>query len=83
MRIEQNIYKTKNLNFASYLVASGKVQLIRLDKSSSREICFLFSPKDICEHLEKQYWQDKALINPKALLYALNGLKDQMFNQTI
>lgn len=81
--MNKNIYRTKNLNLASYLLASAKVNLLSIDKSNTHEIEFIFSHKDVCEQLETQYWQNTALINPKQLLYALNELKDQMFNRTI
>lgn len=78
--IEQNIFRVKNLNLASYLLSTGKVKLIHLDKSDLNEIWFVFGDKPLCEELEKQYWQDSAIVNPKRLFQAQNELKDQMFN---
>lgn len=78
--IEQNTFRTKNLNLASYLLSTGKVRLLSLDKTDPDEIWFAFSDKSLCEELEQDYWQDRALSNPKRLFQSQNELKDQMFN---
>lgn len=78
--IEQNTFRTKNLNLASYLLLTGEVKLIYLDKSNPEEIWFVFGDQKLCEELEKQYWSDQAVVNPKKLFQAQNELKDQMFN---
>lgn len=77
---EQNTYKTKNLNIASYLLVTQKVQFIKVNKENPKEMWFLFSDPQTCTKLEKQFWMDEALVSPKQLLYALNELKDRMFN---
>lgn len=79
-KIENNTFRTRNLNLSAYLVVTGKIELLKIDKTSPQEFWFVFNDPTLCKELEYQYWQDEALVNPKKLLYTLNELKDRMFN---
>lgn len=79
MRTEQT-YKTRSLILAGYLLSTGKVKLLSVDKSNPREAFFILSDSSICEQLITEYWADKALVNPKFLNSKLSELKDQIFN---
>lgn len=79
MRTEQT-YKTRSLILAGYLLSTGKVKLLSVDKSNPREAFFILSDPSICEQLVTDYWSDKALVNPKFLNTKLSELKDQIFN---
>lgn len=80
MNRNKNRFRTKNLNLAAFLLASEKVTLADIDKSNPKEFWFVFDDRNTCESLENDFWNDKASINPKRILYALSELKDQMFN---
>lgn len=79
MKAEQN-YRTRSLILAGYLLATGKVHLISVDKSNPKEVYFLLSNSKTSEQLVSDYWSDKALVNPKLLNTKLSELKDQIFN---
>jgi len=79
MKAEQN-YRTRSLILAGYLLATGEVHLIEVDKSNPKEVFFIISNAKICEQLVSDYWADKALVNPKLLNTKLSDLKDQIFN---
>lgn len=79
MRTEQT-YKTRSLILAGYLLATGKVKLLTVNKSNPKEAYFILSDPQICEQLVSDYWADKALVNPKLLNTKLSDLKDQIFN---
>lgn len=79
MRTEQT-YKTRSLILAGYLLSTGKVKLLTVDKSNPKEALFVLSDPQICEQLVSDYWSDKALVNPKLLNTKLSDLKDQIFN---
>lgn len=79
MRTEQT-YKTRSLVLAGYLLSTGKVKLLSVDKSNPKEAFFVFSDPSVCEQLVLDYWADKALVNPKFLNTKLSELKDQIFN---
>lgn len=79
MRTEQT-YKTRSLILAAYLLATGKVKLLGVDKNNPREVFFVFSSPQVCEQLISDYWSDSALVNPKLLNTKLTELKDQIFN---
>lgn len=71
-------YKTKNLNIAAFLYASG-VQLVTTTRVHN-EVFFIFSPKDTAEHLINDYFSDIATVNPRELFARLNDLKDLIFS---
>lgn len=80
-RDENNIYITKNLNLGCYLnTHKDDIQLLDVDKTNPKEILFIFSNRQLCEKLVKEYWNSKAQVNAKELLTSLNYLKDRMFN---
>lgn len=72
-------YKTKTLNLASYLYASG-LQLTETVRVNG-EIFFVFTPKDKAEELVDKYFSNTAICNPKELFARLNDLRDLIFSQ--
>lgn len=76
MDIEE--YKTKNLNIAAFLYASG-VQLVTTNRIS-REVFFIFSPKNKAEKLVSDYFSGTAVVDPRELFARLNDLKDLIFS---
>lgn len=72
-------YKTKTLNLASYLYASG-LKLAET-KQIQGETFFTFIPKSKAEELVQQYFANTASCNPKELFARLNDLRDLIFAQ--
>ena len=72
-------YKTKTLNLASYLYASG-LKLAEAIQVKG-ETFFVFTPKDKAEELVNNYFSDTASCNPKELFARLNDLRDLIFAQ--
>lgn len=71
-------YKTKTLNIAAFLYASG-LQLVDTPKVN-KEVFFIFSPKTKAEQLVDSYFSGTARIDPRELFARLNDLKDLIFS---
>lgn len=76
--MDQDHYKTKILNIASFLYASG-LQLVETTKVEG-DVYFIFSPKDKAEDLVRKYFSNTAICNPKELFARLNDLRDLIFS---
>lgn len=76
--MEQDQYKTKILNIASFLYASG-LHLVNTIKVNG-DIYFVFIPKEKAEELVEKYFADTAIINPRELFARLNDLRDLIFS---
>ena len=75
-----DIYKTKNLFIAAYLMASGKVRFLGLESLDNRTKLFTFTPSDIARVLEADYFSGGSL--PVKLIFAeYNTLKDLLFQR--
>jgi len=72
-------FKTYQLNIASYLLATDKVNLLRLEKVSPKKVLFVFDNSSMCQKLIVDYWNDNILISPKKVFRSLNELKDRLF----
>ncbi|MBN1263458.1 MAG: hypothetical protein JW991_03835 [Candidatus Pacebacteria bacterium] len=75
----KNVFKTHQLYIATYLLATGNVPLLCLEKISPKKVLFVFENTLLCQKLINEYWDDVALINPKKLFSCLNELKDRLF----
>ncbi len=71
-------YRTKTLNIAAFLYASG-LQIAKIDRTN-KEIYFEFVPKEDAEKLIEEYFAGTATINPRDLFARLNDLKDLIFS---
>lgn len=71
-------FKTRNLNLASFLAASG-LQLVGSARSRD-SVFFEFIPQDKAKALVEAYFTDKAIVNPKELFSKLNELRDLIFS---
>lgn len=72
-------YRTSDLSIASFLLASGDVTLTGTE-SESRQIFFLFAPKNRAGELIRLYWADQApSIQPRQLFQSLRSVKDIIF----
>lgn len=70
----------KDLNVASYLLASGEVVLVKSERKDRNLVLFHFSPKDKAESLISSYWSDTASLSPRNVFAALRSLKDLIFS---
>ena len=75
--MDQDGYRTKILNIAAFLYASG-LQLIDTIKVGD-DVFFIF-PKDDAEQLVEKYFAGTATINPRELFARLNDLRDLIFS---
>ena len=75
---QTRFYKTKILNIAAFLYASG-LQLVETSRVNG-EVFFIFDPKEKAEELIEQYFADKATVNPRELFARLNDLRDLIFS---
>jgi hypothetical protein len=74
---ETDVYRTKDLQEASFLVVSKK-NLIRIDKEP--DACyFVFSSHKECVDLSDQFWRRSARVDPKEYADCLRSLKDRIF----
>ena len=76
--IENEIYRTRRLNIAAYLYASG-LKLFDTEKINN-EVYFSFTPADKATVLVDEYYAGKASVNPQVLFARLNDLKDLIFS---
>lgn len=78
--MEQNIFKTKNLFIAAYLMASGELQFKGLETLDSKTKLFTFSPADVAKRLESEYFSGGKL-SVKTVFAEYNTLKDMIFQR--
>lgn len=78
--MDSNIFKTKNLFIATYLLASGKVRFLGLETLDPKTKLFKFSPRDLATQLETEYFPGGAL-PVKTIFSEYNSLKDIIFQR--
>lgn len=71
-------YKTKILNIAAYLYASG-LHLEETTKIGS-DVFFIFIPKEKAEQLVEEYFAGTARVSPREFVARLNDLRDLIFS---
>lgn len=72
-----SLYQTRDLYFASYLQAK-KVNLVSVDKAFGDKgsfSVFVFSPKEICEMEEINYFRNEANVDAKHFADSIKYLK--------
>lgn len=74
MDTSKEIYKTKDINEASYIYSQG-VELIDLEPESYFK-WFVFSNPKKAKELSKKYWSRKAVGNIKDFADSLKTMKD-------
>ncbi len=76
-----NTLSLKDLNVAAFLMATGQVKLINVERQSNT-VFFHFGPKEIAESLVAEYWAGTVSqsIQPKKILGSLRDLKDILFS---
>jgi hypothetical protein len=73
-------YETKNLFIATYLMVTNQVQFLGLRQLDSKTKLFVFSPANLANQLEAEYFSGAS--SPAKLLFAeYNNLKDLLFQR--
>lgn len=75
----QNLYKTKDLYLASYLVMHG-LNLVQLEKQDKR-FYFLFETTDNLKPLCDEFYARRAKVEPMEYVVAMKQVKSKMYNQ--
>ena len=75
--MDRDTYKTKNLNLAAYLYASG---LKLLNTTREHKEFFFEFPYEDSKKLVDKYFSDTATVNPRELFARLNALRDLIFS---
>lgn len=75
-----DIYRTKNLFVATFLLCHKKVKFNGTQELDSRTKLFCFTPKEIAERLEAGYFTG-ATVAAKDLFNNYNTLKDLLFQR--
>jgi len=71
----------KDLNIASFLMASNEVKLTKVERTAGNIAYFHFQPKEKAENLVAAYWADSApTLQPRRLFGAQRDLKDLIFS---
>lgn len=78
MKIE--IYKTKDLAEASFLLTKGK--RLKLIEREGRVCWFAFEDRQDCENLVNQFWFDNSTVPAKSFYEAMQTLKKRIFVNT-
>lgn len=76
--METEGYKTKTLNLAAFLYASG-LKLANTVRVNG-EVFFIFIPKSEAEQLVEKYFAGAAIVDPRELFARLNDLRDLIFS---
>ena len=75
-----DIYKTKNLFVASYILCCARVRFLGLEVLDSKTKLFTFTPADVATELEAEYFSGGQL--PVKVVFAeYNNLKDMLFQR--
>lgn len=75
--ITSNTLPVRDLNIASFLMATGKVTLVKVERTGDKTAFLHFHPKDKAEGLISAYWADSApAMQPRKLFGARRDLQD-------
>lgn len=79
MKPNVNYIEIKDLAIASYLYATGEVQLVNKYRSPKGEVFFQFAPTEITQKLISEYWNLQAKpIQPKQLFSSMRDMRDMI-----
>lgn len=73
-------YKTRDMFEAALIYAKHSDKFVELEPEG-RDYLFVFSDKDVCEKLSKEYYSKKAEVNAKDYSDALRTIKDFIFSK--
>lgn len=74
------IFKTKSLFIATYILASRKIKFLGLETLDSKTKLFTFSPINVAQELETEYFSGGQL-PVKDVFAEYNNLKDLLFQR--
>jgi hypothetical protein len=73
-----NVLRIKDF-YSSALLRSLNIPLLSLENSQQRKIIFVFQiSKDKGEHLLKEFWNRKLLVEPRKFIENINELKTRI-----
>lgn len=80
--LNSNTLAVKDLNIAAFLMASGQVKLVNVERHPDNTAYFHFKPKELAESLVTEYWAETVSqpLQPKKILGSLRDLKDILFS---
>ena len=79
--METHYLAVKDLNVASFLMASNQVKLVAVHRTSDNTAYFHFEPIDVAQSLVSAYWADSApSLQPRKLFGARRDLQDLVFS---
>jgi hypothetical protein len=78
MQDENDNYCTTDLGLAATLLCVG-CKLEALDKSNSRRALFIFEQTSDLNRALNNYWQDSAVVNPRAYFDSIRMLKSRLY----
>lgn len=74
-------YSIKDLALASFLMASERVNFIKVERKTDQIVVFHFAPSDKAKELADAYWGDRApAVQPRKLFSSQRDLKDLIFS---
>lgn len=74
------LFKTKNLFIATFILASGKTKFHGLETLDKKTKLFVFSPAPVASEIEAAYFSGASL-PAKTLFAEYNTLKDLLFQR--
>ena len=72
-------FSTFDLGLATVLVTLG-YELLGLDKSNSKKVCFIFKREKNIEQLMNDYWNDKIKLPAQTLFNNQKMLKNRIYS---
>lgn len=80
-RKHEDVYKTKDIYIAAYLIALNIPFLGKKEDSSF--YWFMFDKPVVCEQVESSYWSGKAEVNIVDYVNAFKFLKGYLYNRGV
>ena len=72
-------YKTSDFQLATFLAAEG-FDLMNLDRTNPKRVEFIFKNNVDISNSLKNFWANKARINPRSFAYYQKLLKHRLYN---
>lgn len=73
-------FKSTDLHLSCYLLASGRANLIDVERIGDKPAQFIFESPKVCEELAQLYFSHQATIDPFAMSIALRELKARLYS---
>jgi len=77
--MNQEKFSTFDLGLATVLITLG-YELLRLDKSNPKKVCFIFKREKNIEQVNNDYWNDKTKLPAQTLFNNQKMLKNRIYS---